>query len=149
MTDLKLLQLLYQVIIQLVRSLDTIKVPAARAMIVWLLGEYCSLGEIIPRMLSTVLKYLAWCFTSEELETKLQILNTITKVYIIMLLLHFCSKKPALIYIVAYGLINIITGQNVFYWVFSLFLQWNFFETWCKNLHVPSLVCLKIKCNKI
>ncbi|KAK2430802.1 Adaptin family protein [Trifolium repens] len=69
-----------KVIIQLVRSLDTIKVPAARAMIVWLLGEYCSLGEIIPRMLSTVLKYLAWCFTSEELETKLQILNTITKV---------------------------------------------------------------------
>lgn len=70
----------YQVIIQLVRSLDTIKVPAARAMIVWLLGEYGSLGEIIPRMLSTVLKYLAWCFTSEGLETKLQILNTITKV---------------------------------------------------------------------
>jgi len=71
----------YKVIIQLVRSLDTIKVPAARAMIVWLLGEYCSLGEMIPRMLSTVLKYLAWCFTSEGLETKLQILNTITKVY--------------------------------------------------------------------
>lgn len=69
-----------KVIIQLVRSLDTIKVPAARAMIVWLLGEYCSLGEMIPRMLSTVLKYLAWCFTSEGLETKLQILNTITKV---------------------------------------------------------------------
>ncbi|KAI5434445.1 AP3-complex subunit beta-A [Lathyrus oleraceus] len=68
-----------KVIIQLVRSLDTIKVPAARAMIVWLLGEYGSLGEIIPRMLSTVLKYLAWCFTSEGLETKLQILNTITK----------------------------------------------------------------------
>ncbi|GAU29397.1 hypothetical protein TSUD_32040 [Trifolium subterraneum] len=69
-----------KVIIQLVRSLDTIKVPTARAMIVWLLGEYCSLGDIIPRMLSTVLKYLAWCFTSEELETKLQTLNTITKV---------------------------------------------------------------------
>ncbi|XWS65982.1 hypothetical protein CRYUN_Cryun05aG0161000 [Craigia yunnanensis] len=69
-----------KVIIQLVRSLDSIKVPAARAMIIWMVGEYSSLGEIIPRMLTTVLKYLAWCFTSEALETKLQILNTATKV---------------------------------------------------------------------
>ncbi|XP_020233939.1 AP3-complex subunit beta-A [Cajanus cajan] len=69
-----------KVIIQLVRSLDKIKVPAARAMIIWMLGEYCSLGEIIPRMLSTVLKYLAWSFTSEALEAKLQILNTTAKV---------------------------------------------------------------------
>ncbi|KAL2317227.1 hypothetical protein Fmac_031103 [Flemingia macrophylla] len=69
-----------KVIIQLVRSLDKIKVPAARAMIIWMLGEYCSLGEIIPRMLGTVLKYLSWCFTSEALEAKLQILNTTSKV---------------------------------------------------------------------
>lgn len=69
-----------KVIIQLVRSLDSIKVPAARAMIIWMVGEYCTLGEIIPRMLSTVLKYLAWCFASEALETKLQILNTAAKV---------------------------------------------------------------------
>ncbi|XVF75327.1 hypothetical protein PTKIN_Ptkin13bG0179100 [Pterospermum kingtungense] len=69
-----------KVIIQLVRSLDSIKVPAARAMIIWMVGEYSSLGEIIPRMLTTVLKYLAWCFTSEALEAKLQILNTASKV---------------------------------------------------------------------
>ncbi|XP_022765147.1 AP3-complex subunit beta-A isoform X2 [Durio zibethinus] len=69
-----------KVIIQLVRSLDSIKVPAARAMIIWMVGEYSSLGVIIPRMLTTVLKYLAWCFTSESLETKLQILNTASKV---------------------------------------------------------------------
>ncbi|PON76333.1 AP-3 complex subunit beta [Trema orientale] len=69
-----------KVIIQLVRSLDSIKVPAARAMIIWMVGEYNSLGELIPRMLTTVLKYLAWCFTSEALETKLQILNTTVKV---------------------------------------------------------------------
>ncbi|KAF7831069.1 AP3-complex subunit beta-A [Senna tora] len=75
-----------KVIIQLVRSLDTIKVPAARAMIIWMVGEYCTLGEIIPRMLSTVLKYLAWCFASEALETKLQILNTTAKVLL-------CIKK--------------------------------------------------------
>ena len=70
-----------KVIIQLVRSLDSIKVPAARAMIIWMVGEYSSLGEIIPRMLITVLKYLAWCFTSEASETKLQILNTASKVF--------------------------------------------------------------------
>ncbi|XVE99577.1 hypothetical protein REPUB_Repub03eG0211400 [Reevesia pubescens] len=69
-----------KVIIQLVRSLDSVKVPAARAMIIWMMGEYSSLGVIIPRMLTTVLKYLAWCFTSEALETKLQILNTASKV---------------------------------------------------------------------
>ncbi|XP_024029469.1 AP3-complex subunit beta-A isoform X1 [Morus notabilis] len=69
-----------KVIIQLVRSLDSMKVPAARAMIIWMVGEYNSLGELIPRMLTTVLKYLAWCFTSEALETKLQILNTTVKV---------------------------------------------------------------------
>ncbi|KAF9597130.1 hypothetical protein IFM89_015959 [Coptis chinensis] len=69
-----------QVIIQLIRSLDTIKVPAARAMIVWMVGEYNSVGQIIPRMLATVLKYLAGCFTSEALETKHQILSTTVKV---------------------------------------------------------------------
>lgn len=54
--------------------------PAARAIIVWMVGEYNSLGDLIPKMLATVLKYLAWCFTSEELETKLQICNTTVKV---------------------------------------------------------------------
>ncbi|XP_059666279.1 AP3-complex subunit beta-A [Cornus florida] len=69
-----------KVIIQLVRSLESIKLPAARAMIIWMVGEYNSVGPIIPRMLTTVLKYLAWCFASEALETKLQILNTAVKV---------------------------------------------------------------------
>ncbi|TYH76304.1 hypothetical protein ES332_D04G075300v1 [Gossypium tomentosum] len=69
-----------KVIIQLVRSLDSIKVPSVRAMIIWMVGEYSSLEEIIPRMLTTVLKYLAWCFTSEALETKLRILSTVTRV---------------------------------------------------------------------
>ncbi|WCJ19629.1 AP-3 complex subunit beta [Euphorbia peplus] len=69
-----------KVVIQLVRSLDSIKVPAARAVIIWMIGEYNRLGEIMPRMLTTVLKYLAWSFSSEALETKLQILNTTVKV---------------------------------------------------------------------
>ncbi|KAJ4954441.1 hypothetical protein NE237_011224 [Protea cynaroides] len=69
-----------KVIIQLARSLDSIKVPAARAMIIWIVGEYNSIGQIIPRTLSTILKYLAWCFTTEALETKHQILSTVVKV---------------------------------------------------------------------
>ncbi|KAJ0047093.1 hypothetical protein Pint_06325 [Pistacia integerrima] len=69
-----------KVIIQLVRRLDSIKVPAARAMVIWMVGEYSSLGDIIPKMVATVFKYLAWCFTREALETKLQILNTSIKV---------------------------------------------------------------------
>ncbi|XP_058002291.1 AP3-complex subunit beta-A isoform X1 [Hevea brasiliensis] len=69
-----------KVVIQLVRSLDSIKVPAARAIIIWMMGEYNNLGEIIPRMVTTVLQYLAWSFSSEALETKLQILNTTFKV---------------------------------------------------------------------
>lgn len=69
-----------KVIVQLVRSLDSIKVPAARAIIIWIIGEYNTIGEIIPRMLTTVLTYLAWCFASEAQETKLQILNTAVKV---------------------------------------------------------------------
>ncbi|KAF5185868.1 Ap3-complex subunit beta-a [Thalictrum thalictroides] len=67
-------------IIQLIRSLDSIKVSAARAMIVWMVGEYNSVGQIIPMMLASVVKYLAGCFTAESLETKHQILSTAVKV---------------------------------------------------------------------
>ncbi|XP_022956635.1 AP3-complex subunit beta-A-like isoform X1 [Cucurbita moschata] len=69
-----------KVIIQLIRGLDSVKVPAARAMIIWMVGEYSTLGDIIPRMLVIVAKYLARSFISEALETKLQILNTMVKV---------------------------------------------------------------------
>ncbi|KAL5991916.1 hypothetical protein ACLOJK_012828 [Asimina triloba] len=69
-----------KVIIQLARSLDVIKVPAARAMIVWMVGEYGSVGPNIARVVTIVLRYLAGCFTKEDLETKHQILNTVTKV---------------------------------------------------------------------
>ncbi|XP_021768998.1 AP3-complex subunit beta-A-like [Chenopodium quinoa] len=69
-----------KVIIQLVRNLDSIKVPAARAIIIWMVGEYNSLGDRVPLMLTSLLRYLAHCFTTEATETKLQILNTATKV---------------------------------------------------------------------
>ncbi|KAK9170477.1 hypothetical protein Syun_002617 [Stephania yunnanensis] len=69
-----------KVIIQLARSLDSIKMPSARAMIIWIAGQYNSVGKTISRMLVPILKYLARCFTSEAVETKHQILTTIVKV---------------------------------------------------------------------
>lgn len=69
-----------KVIVHLASKLDSIRVPSARAMIIWMLGEYNSMGHIIPKVLPTVLKYLAWTFSSEALETKLQILNALVKV---------------------------------------------------------------------
>ncbi|CAN0909512.1 AP3-complex subunit beta-A [Linum grandiflorum] len=69
-----------KVIVQLIRNLDSIRVPEARAIIIWMLGEYSLLGDLIPKMLIIVLKYLARNFTSESSETKLQTLNTVAKV---------------------------------------------------------------------
>ncbi|XP_009798611.1 AP3-complex subunit beta-A [Nicotiana tabacum] len=69
-----------KVIVHLARKLDSIRVPSARAIIIWMLGEYNSMGHIIPKVLPTVLKYLAWTFSSEAPETKLQILNAMVKV---------------------------------------------------------------------
>ncbi|KAK1265349.1 AP3-complex subunit beta-A [Acorus gramineus] len=71
----------FQVIVQLVRFLDVIKVPVARAIIVWMLGEYSSIGQIIPRMALSVFEYLACSFASEEVETKHQILNLAAKIF--------------------------------------------------------------------
>ncbi|KAI5001404.1 hypothetical protein ZWY2020_026054 [Hordeum vulgare] len=71
-----------KVIIRLVRCLDTIKEPAARSLIIWIFGEYSSIGNLIPKIAPVVLKYLAWSFATEVLETKLQILNASAKVII-------------------------------------------------------------------
>ncbi|XP_052154130.1 AP3-complex subunit beta-A [Oryza glaberrima] len=71
-----------KVIVRLVRSLDKIKEPAARSLIIWIFGEYGSIGNIIPKITPAVLKYLAWSFAAEMLETKLQILNAAAKVII-------------------------------------------------------------------
>nr|XP_043613029.1 AP3-complex subunit beta-A [Erigeron canadensis] len=67
-------------IIFLARNLDSIKVPVARALIVWLVGEYNSVGDIIPKMVPVILRYLARRFPSESVETKHQILNAVVKV---------------------------------------------------------------------
>lgn len=71
---------LLQAIIFLARNLEAIKVPVARAMIVWIVGEYNSVGNIIPKMVPIILRFLARGFPSESIETKHQILNAAVKV---------------------------------------------------------------------
>ncbi|CAH2064048.1 unnamed protein product [Thlaspi arvense] len=92
-----------KVIIQLFRSLDSIKVAAARATIIWMIGVYCSLGHIIPRMLTTITKYLAWSFKSEASETKLQILNTTAKVLANAEVDDFQMLKRIVVYVFELG----------------------------------------------
>ncbi|EOA23428.1 hypothetical protein CARUB_v10016611mg [Capsella rubella] len=92
-----------KVIIQLFRSLDSIKVAAARATIIWMVGVYCSLGPIIPRMLTTLTKYLAWSFKSEAPETKLQILNTTAKVLLSAEVDDFQILKRIMVYMLELG----------------------------------------------
>ncbi|CAA7060359.1 unnamed protein product [Microthlaspi erraticum] len=92
-----------KVIIQLFRSLDSIKVAAARATIIWMVGVYCSLGHIIPRMLTTITKYLAWSFKSEASETKLQILNTSAKVLVSAEADDFQMLKRIVVYVLELG----------------------------------------------
>ncbi|XP_042014102.1 AP3-complex subunit beta-A-like [Salvia splendens] len=69
-----------RVIVHLVRSLDSMSAPAARAMVIWMLGEYCNIGDLTSKMIPTIFKYLAQRFHSESVETKLQIVNACVKV---------------------------------------------------------------------
>jgi AP-3 complex subunit beta len=70
-----------QVIVRLVRGLDKLKEPAARSLIIWMFGEYSFMGDLTTKIVPPVLKYLAWSFVAEVVETKLQILNSSAKVY--------------------------------------------------------------------
>eukprot|EP00268_Persea_americana_P062345 TRINITY_DN7988_c0_g2_i2.p1 TRINITY_DN7988_c0_g2~~TRINITY_DN7988_c0_g2_i2.p1 ORF type:complete len:1155 (+),score=214.18 TRINITY_DN7988_c0_g2_i2:152-3616(+) len=88
-----------KVIVQLARILDAIKVPAARAAIIWIVGEYSSMGQIIPRIVPTVLQYLARCFISEEQDTKHQILNATAKVVLCARGEHLLTFKRLLTYV--------------------------------------------------
>lgn len=88
-----------KVIIRLVRRLDKIKQPAARSLIIWIFGEYSSVGNLIPKIIPPVLKYLAWSFAAEVLETKLQILNASAKVIIHSAEEHLEEFKRIMAYI--------------------------------------------------
>ncbi|AQK78332.1 AP3-complex subunit beta-A [Zea mays] len=69
-----------KVIVRLVRGLDKLKEPAARSLIIWMFGEYSFMGDLTTKIVPPVLKYLAWSFVAEVVETKLQILNSSAKV---------------------------------------------------------------------
>ncbi|KAL7108963.1 hypothetical protein ACP275_06G146100 [Erythranthe tilingii] len=69
-----------RVIVHLVRRLDSVSAPAARAMVIWMMGEYSNIGGLISKMIPTIFQYLAQRFTMEAVETKLQIVNACIKV---------------------------------------------------------------------
>jgi len=65
---------------RLVRTLDHVKVPKARAVVIWMVGEYGVSSGLISQMLPVLLRYLAGSFIKEANESKLQILNCAAKV---------------------------------------------------------------------
>ncbi|KAL1117858.1 hypothetical protein AAG570_004172 [Ranatra chinensis] len=64
------------IIRSMARLMDTITVPAARASILWLLGEY---SELVPTIAPDVLRKMAKSFINEEDIVKLQVLNLAVK----------------------------------------------------------------------
>ncbi|KAL2622194.1 hypothetical protein R1flu_002399 [Riccia fluitans] len=69
-----------EVLARLIRGLDSLKVQSARAVVIWMVGEFSTVGTLVPKMIPVVLQYLAGTFTKESDETKLQIINCVTKV---------------------------------------------------------------------
>ncbi|XP_061391616.1 LOW QUALITY PROTEIN: AP-3 complex subunit beta-2 [Musca vetustissima] len=69
----------YEIISQMAKLLDFIKVPAARSSILWLIGEY---NEKVPKIAPDVLRKLAKTFVDEEDAVKLQVLNMAVKLYL-------------------------------------------------------------------
>ncbi|XP_053697786.1 AP-3 complex subunit beta-2 isoform X1 [Sabethes cyaneus] len=69
----------FDIIIQMAKLLDFIHVPAARASILWLIGEY---NQKVPQIAPDVLRKLAKCFVSENDVVKQQILNLAVKLYL-------------------------------------------------------------------
>ncbi|KAI8125182.1 AP-3 complex subunit beta-2 [Lucilia cuprina] len=69
----------YDIISQMAKLLDFIKVPAARSAIIWLIGEY---SEKVPKIAPDVLRKMAKTFVDEEDAVKLQVLNLSVKLYL-------------------------------------------------------------------
>lgn len=69
----------FDIITQMAKLLDFIQVPAARASILWLIGEY---NEKVPKIAPDVLRKLAKSFIDEEDVVKLQVLNLAVKLYL-------------------------------------------------------------------
>ncbi|XP_065363905.1 AP-3 complex subunit beta-2 isoform X2 [Calliphora vicina] len=69
----------FDIISQMAKLLDFIKVPAARSSIIWLIGEY---SEKVPKIAPDVLRKMAKTFVDEEDVVKLQVLNLSVKLYL-------------------------------------------------------------------
>lgn len=68
-----------RIITQMSKLLDFITVPAARAAILWLIGEY---NERVPKIAPDVLRKLAKSFVDEQNVVKLQVLNLAVKLFL-------------------------------------------------------------------
>ena len=64
-----------------------------------MIGEYGSKSDLIKDLLPTVFSYLAACFMNEEVESKLQILNCVSKVIFLFYGFIACLWDPYLTYI--------------------------------------------------
>lgn len=89
-----------KVIVRLVRGLDKLKEPAARSLIIWMFGEYSFMGDLTTKIVPPVLKYLAWSFVAEAVETKLQILNSSAKVIMRCTEEHMEEFKSIVAYVI-------------------------------------------------
>lgn len=67
------------IISHMARLMDNIKIPMARASILWLLGEYC---DKVPKIAPDVLRKMAKTFVVEDDIVKLQILTLATKLFL-------------------------------------------------------------------
>lgn len=69
----------FEIISQMAKLLDFITVAAARAAILWLIGEY---NERVPKIAPDVLRKLAKTFVDEADVVKLQVLNLAVKLFL-------------------------------------------------------------------
>ena len=59
-----------EIIKHMARLVDSIEVPAAKAAILWVMGEYC---ERVPKIAPDVLRKMAKSFTNEDPAVKMQV----------------------------------------------------------------------------
>ncbi|XP_059089750.1 AP-3 complex subunit beta-2-like [Tigriopus californicus] len=84
-----------EIITHMAKLVDSIQVPAARAAIVWVLGEYC---ERVPKIAPDVLRKMAKSFVNETPEVKTQTLN---------LALKLCLTNPGQTKLIAQYVFNL------------------------------------------
>ena len=63
-----------EIIKHMARLVDSIEVPAAKAAILWVMGEYC---ERVPKIAPDVLRKMAKSFTNEDPAVKMQVMSGI------------------------------------------------------------------------